>query len=174
MRDGTTFAFVTPFVWDFEPLSPLDYSRNCLYWSELRVIEVLVIRLDLEFSIVQLLFDAKLEIKNIIHCETRQVVQRLLVLVEGLDVVQDEHVRGWVRSTWMCDLQVLLLRSLAPFDATIANKTAQVDPANQGGIQRVRLQVFPEGFHVMDHLIVNHVALVRLLLILFDCLEDYV
>ena len=154
MRDEATFALVAAysylkhgqwfFVWNFEPTRSLDNSENSLYWAELGVIEVLVIRLDLEVSIVLFLFDTKLEIKNIIHYEIREVTQRLLVLVEEFDVVQDERVRGWARPAWMGDLQVLLLRDLAPFNATVANETAQIDPVNQGGIQRIRIKICPE------------------------------
>ena len=147
MCDKATFALVAAcsclkhgqwfFVWHFEPTSLLENLRNSLYWAELGVVKVLVIRLDPKVSTVILRFDAKLEVKNIIHCEIRQVVQRLLVLVEEFDVIQDECIQRWARQTWMGDLQVLLLRELSPFDATVASKTAQEDPDDQGGIQKI-------------------------------------
>ena len=74
----------------------------------------------------------------------------------------------------MGDLQVHLLRHLAPFNATVAKETAQVDPVDQGGIQRVWVKICSEGIHVMDHLIINHVTPFGFLLKFLDYFEDYV
>ena len=92
--DEATFALVAAcgclkhsqglFIWNPDPTSSLDDSKHCLYWAELGVVEVLVIRLDLKVSILLLFLDEKLEIKNIIHCEICQVVQWLFVFVEEI------------------------------------------------------------------------------------------
>ena len=73
-------------------MSTLDDTEDGLDWAELRVIEILVIWLDLEVSIVLLLLDAKPKIADIIDCEACQVVQRLLLFVKEPDDVADECI----------------------------------------------------------------------------------
>ena len=77
--DEAAFALITSvrgsehgqrlFVWQFEALATLDDTEDGLDWTELWVIEILVIWLDLEVAIVFLLLDAKSKVADIINCE---------------------------------------------------------------------------------------------------------
>ena len=72
----------------------------------------------------------------------------------------------------MGDSQITLLCSLAPFNATEPYKAPKVYPIDEGCFQRIFVECMAIFFHMMDHLIMNHVSTVRLLFILLDCIED--
>ena len=65
-----------------------------------------------------------------------------------------------------------LLVLLAPFDASIATETAEVNPVDECRVQRILVVCWADLLEMVDHLVIDHVTAIYLGLILFDCLED--
>ena len=65
-----------------------------------------------------------------------------------------------------------LLVLLAPFDASIATETTEVDPVDECRVQRILVMCWADLLKMVDHLVIDHVTVIHLGFILFDCLED--
>ena len=64
----------------------------------------------------------------VVNRNVADVVNPLFILGEELDVIGREGVRCWSIPSRVVNLQIIFLLGLTPFDATKANKTAQIDP----------------------------------------------
>ena len=72
----------------------------------------------------------------------------------------------------MFDLVYFLLVFLAPFDASIATETAEVNPINECRVQQINVICWADFLQMVDHLVIDHVTAIHLDLELFDRLED--
>ena len=83
--------------------------ESCIDWEKYRVVDILVIRDDFTIVDIFLLFEAYLNVEDVIQGETYGIVQRLFLLVEELEIFHDECIGGRPTPIWMFDFLVVLV-----------------------------------------------------------------
>ena len=120
---------------DLESDGALYDVESRVDWAELWVVGILVIWDELAIVVVLLLSIADSDIAYLREGESFQGLKGALTFVVELEVFHDEGIRGWTLPVWMIDLVYFLLVFLAPLDASIATKTAEVDPIDECRVQ---------------------------------------
>jgi hypothetical protein len=95
------------------------------------------------------------------------------VSVEKVEIVFDEGVGFGPIPEGMVDLCEALLGGLAPLAAAEPGEASEVDPINEGSLERVFMVRAPEGLHVVDHFVVNHVTAVIHGFVLLDRVQHH-